>query len=63
LDEHTAYIAADSRNHAREWLAEAWEKIFSLSNLPKRFAVIPESEELGIELRDMHHFLTASFTW
>ena len=53
LDEYTAFIALDSENSARQWLAKAWQSIFSLAENPKRFAVIAEAEELGTELRDV----------
>ena len=52
----TRFIARNSKRHAREWLAGAWEKIFSLADSPQRFAVISEAEELGAELRDLLHF-------
>lgn len=53
LTEYADFVAADSAERSREWLAGAWQAIFSLLEFPKRFAVIKESEELGEELRDV----------
>jgi plasmid stabilization system protein ParE len=56
LEHHADLIAADSATHSSRWLREAWELIFSLSEMPKRFAPIPESEEIGSELRSVMHY-------
>lgn len=56
LEAYTRRIAKDSKIQSRKWLREAWEKIFSLKTMPERFAVIPESAEVGVELREMRHY-------
>ena len=53
LSEYADFIALNSEPHAREWLATAWEQIFSLAEDPLRFAKIPDTEELGAELRGL----------
>ena len=63
LDEYAAFIAKDSQRYAREWLAKAWECIFSLAENPKRFAVLAEAEELHTELRDMLHYSHRIVFW
>ena len=55
LDEHAERIAEDSPENASKWLAVAWRKIFSLQEMPHRFAMIEESAELGVELRSVIH--------
>ena len=56
LDEYAAYIARDSVERAIHWLETARDVIRSLDEYPKRFSVIPESEDLGVELRDVIHY-------
>jgi len=56
LADYFDYIAADSRRRAEDWFFAAWEKILSLNENPNRFAVIPESEELGLDLRHIIHY-------
>jgi toxin ParE1/3/4 len=63
LQEHTDYIALDSDRYAREWLNKAWDVISSLAENPKRFAVIAESEEIGVELRDALHYSHRIVYW
>lgn len=55
LEEYADWIAEDSPDQARKWLIEAWETIFSLREMPARFAIIDEAEELGAEVRDVLH--------
>lgn len=55
LEEYASYISIKSPGEARKWLAGAWDKIFSLSEMPLRFAVIDEAEEIGQPLRDVLH--------
>ncbi|MBS1717829.1 MAG: type II toxin-antitoxin system RelE/ParE family toxin [Armatimonadetes bacterium] len=56
LLEYADFIAADSRQQAAKWLSRAWEIIFSLSDNPRKFALIEEAEELGAEIRDVLHY-------
>jgi len=53
LENYTNFVAEDSLDRSRTWLQGAWEQIFSLAEMPERFSVIEESEELGQELRDL----------
>ena len=56
LREHGDLIAKDSRLHALKWLQEANRLIFSLQEMPHRFAAIAESDEIGADLRDVVHY-------
>jgi plasmid stabilization system protein ParE len=56
MEEYADFIGTDSRQHAQQWLILAWQSIFSLAENPGRFAVIEESVELGVELRDIPHY-------
>lgn len=56
LEEYAAVVAIDSQDRASKWLQEAWEKIFSLSDMPKRFSNVPESNALVGDVRDMLHY-------
>jgi len=55
IDEATAFIAHDSPDQARAWLAGIFPIIDSLQSLPKRYAVIPEAAALARELRSVHY--------
>lgn len=55
LEDYADFIAADSPDQAQKWLQGAWKKIFSLAEMPKRFAVIAESDFLVGEIRDLTH--------
>jgi hypothetical protein len=63
LTEATEFIARDSARHAKAWLSGAWIKIFGLAENPKSYAVIPESAELGVELRSRHHHSHRVIFW
>ncbi len=56
LESYTDFIAKDSKDRAKKWLTEAWDLINSLSSMPRRFPVIPESDLLGEELRHIIHY-------
>ncbi len=56
LEEYASWIFQDSPMNARKWLAEAWELIFSLSEMPERFPVAPESPISGSEIRSVPHY-------
>lgn len=53
--EATDHILLDSRDQAERWYRGVWKAIFSLSDAPEAFAMTPESEELGQELRAVHY--------
>ena len=53
LEESFSFIEADSPERARRWLSGVWECIFSLADMPGRFAIIDEAEELGGVIRDV----------
>ena len=55
LAEHFETIARDSFERACQWIDTAWSKIFSLREMPNRFAIIDESQELGEPLRSILH--------
>ncbi len=63
LTEATEYISQESARYANEWLSKAWVQIFGLAENPKRFAAIPESMELGVELRALHHYSHRIIFW
>ena len=44
-------------------LLSGWDKIFSLAENPKRFAVIPEVGEFSQEIRDMNHYSHRIVYW
>jgi len=52
ISTYADYIWSDSPDQSRLWLMEVWDLILSLSEMPERFAVIEESEEIGLEIRD-----------
>ncbi len=56
IDEATQYIADDSQSADSKWNAELWTVIFSLKEMPSRFSVIPEAEELGFPYRSISHY-------
>ena len=56
LADHFEIIAKDSFDHACHWVETAWTKIFSLREMPTRFALIDESRVLGEPLRSILHY-------
>lgn len=56
LIEAADIIAADSPSAARDWVRKWWLAIDGLTDMPKRFAVIEESEEFDQEYRDFTHY-------
>lgn len=56
LAEHFETIARDTFERACEWIDTAWTKVFSLSEMPSRFAAIDESLELGETLPSLLHY-------
>jgi plasmid stabilization system protein ParE len=56
IDEAVTYIAIDSPSAAQRWKAELETQIFSLAVMPARFAVIPESDDLGALYRSAIHY-------
>ena len=56
LDETALYIAAQGNpERAARWRDEAFDRIDELAEMPTRHARCPESNELGVELRQFHH--------
>lgn len=53
IDDAFAYIANDSFDAASSWLLGLEEAVLSLSTTPTRFALIPESSDLGVAYRSM----------
>ncbi len=47
------YIAGDNPAAARLWVTEIRRQMKSLSHLPRRGAVVPESQDLGVEYRHL----------
>ena len=56
LQEYADIVALDSPQRAIKWLDSAMEVILSLSEMPFRYAVIDESKDIGVELRDVVHY-------
>lgn len=56
IAEASAKIAEDSPSAARQWYRALRTKISDLSEMPRRYALAPEAEELGSELRQFHHY-------
>jgi plasmid stabilization system protein ParE len=56
MAEWADFIAADAPNQAAKWLNELWDLIFSLEEMPERFAVIPEARKLGHPFRSARHY-------
>ncbi len=51
IDDALAYIASHSPEAATRWYAELRKVIYSLDEMPSRFAVIPEVDALGSSYR------------
>jgi len=58
IDEAFRYIHERSPMAAKRWLQGLYKSIDNLELLPRRYAVAPESETLGEELR---HFIYKSY--
>lgn len=56
LESYASWIFNDSPTNSRKWLSEAWQLIFSLSEMPERFSIAPESPISGHEVRSVPHY-------
>ena len=56
LDEAVEFIARGSKIAAKKWILEFHQKIESLCDMPMRSALIPESEDIGLQLRSLNHY-------
>ena len=56
IDEAFSYIAREDFSAATKWYAELWSLIFSLKEMPSRFNVIQEVDELGLQYRSVNHY-------
>ncbi|MEZ0324421.1 MAG: type II toxin-antitoxin system RelE/ParE family toxin [Fimbriimonas sp.] len=55
LDEFHAYVSKDSPQRASKWLSGAWSVIFDLAANPRSYPLLPENDEMGVELRNAHY--------
>jgi plasmid stabilization system protein ParE len=55
LADGAAYIALDSPRRASQWLKAVRPLMASLREMPLRFSLISECEEVGISLRAFHY--------
>ena len=53
MEEAADFIWSESPGNARRWLAECWQYIHSLSEMPFRHALIPEAVEIGLPYRSL----------
>ena len=56
IDEAVQFIAKDSTQAASKWKAELADLILSLSEMPTRFAEIPEADGLKFRYRSASHY-------
>lgn len=56
IEDVVAFIATDSPQAASRWHVDLWELIFSLRDMPKRFTIIPEAEDLEFPYLSAKHY-------
>jgi plasmid stabilization system protein ParE len=56
IEEGADFIPRESPSAAERWHVDLWELIFSLREMPKRFAIIPEADELEFPYRSAKHY-------
>jgi plasmid stabilization system protein ParE len=56
IDDAVTYIAQHSTANARKWKTELQSLILSLAEMPGRFPLIPEAEELDAAYRSARHY-------
>ena len=56
IDEAVQFIGQNSTQAAAKWKAELADLIFSLAEMPTRFAVVPEVDELKLRYRSASHY-------
>lgn len=53
ITDYADFIFEDSPSRSQAWLLGVWDTIFSLQEMPERYAVIAESEQIGADVRDV----------
>ena len=53
MDAAAAYIKRFSPDAAQRWFAGLTEAVLSLEEMPRRHALAPEADHLGVELRQL----------
>jgi plasmid stabilization system protein ParE len=56
INEAFTYISRDDFIAASKWYAELWKLIFSLKEMPSRFNIVQEADELGLQYRSVNHY-------
>lgn len=56
IDDAFSYIAREDFSAATKWYAELWSLIFSLKDMPSRFNIVQEADELGLQYRSVNHY-------
>ena len=56
IDEAITFIAKDSHSATARWHAELWQLILSLKEMPSRFPILQDSDELGHQYRSVVHY-------
>lgn len=56
IEEAVRYIARDSQAAASKWYESLWKLIFSLSDNPHIFSLIPEADDVGYPYQSAIHY-------